>query len=285
MTNPVVDVLRIEELVLPALLVLLLLVHRRVIISMSRIRVANGEMVVVVVHSWNSRARLGERGVARSGFESRASCGSVFRVGIVKLGDGDVEHTHEGLVLAVGDLCTGKPSAMKKEEEDAEEKKTDVDLKRRQRSRNLDPREVRRLSEDAVLSEELERRPLEDVKLADAVVIVFVAALELVEADLKTRTHEELGVFELDVVLVVHETLKTLVVLLLVLLVLLRLDGVDGGLVGEVGFDRDVTGVEDEVLAILQSHVLRDDDDGLWQRAELLKRKGRRKGKGGNAQR
>jgi hypothetical protein len=119
------------------------------------------------------------------------------------------------------------------------------------------------LSEDAVLSEELERRPLEDVKLANAVVIVFVAAFKLVEADLETWTHEELSVFELDVVLVVHKTLETLVVFLLVLLVLLRFDGVDGGLVGEIGFDRDVTGVEDEVLAVLQSHVLRDDNDGL----------------------
>lgn len=87
--------------------------------------------------------------------------------------------------------------------------------------------------------------------------------------------------FELDVELVVHERLETLVVLVAVLLVLPRLDRAEGCLVREVAANRDMTGVEDDVLAVLKRHLLGNDDDGLASKDASVRnpRKGGRKGR------
>ena len=80
-------------------------------------------------------------------------------------------------------------------------------------------------------------------------------------ACLHQTTH--LRILQLDMELVVHEVFEALVVFLVVLLVLLRFDGIDSGLIGEVALDRDVSGVENNVLARLGGHVFGDNDDGL----------------------
>jgi len=103
-THSIADVLRVEELVLSALLIIFILIDCRIVVSMSRVRVANGQVIVVIVNTRNSRTGLGEGGVARNDFEVRAGGGSIVGVGLVELGDGDVEHAHEGFVLAVRDL-------------------------------------------------------------------------------------------------------------------------------------------------------------------------------------
>jgi hypothetical protein len=68
---------------------------------------------------------------------------------------------------------------------------TYIHLQRRQSSGDLESREVGSLREDAVLDEEGERRPFEDVQLS-SVTMASVSVLEGIKTRLEARSHEEL---------------------------------------------------------------------------------------------
>lgn len=84
-----------------------------------------------------------------------------------------------------------------------------------------------------------------------------------------------LSILELDVVLVVHERLQPHVVLIPVLLLRLGLHQVHRRLVRQIALDRNVSRVENNVLALLDRHILGDDNDGLLGSSDTTRGRGR----------